>query len=183
MELNRSDVIEAVLRGDANIGIIVRSSGDTKSFSGLVDRRNLEGYVADTSEVFVSMGPLSPFHSRISVTFEEIEGCFHIALDMEREAVRDLHINYTSLLDENKIAFFNTISACKEFLSRTPALLYTPKWVSGFFAGTEIHTARVMNSGSPNELIWFKRRNEKLNDTERQFINSFYKLFSTPCPI
>jgi len=175
MELNRSDIVQAVLCGDANIGLIVRTNQDSKSFSWMMDKRNLEWHVVDTSDVFVHMGPLSEFHGRNSLTYDEIEGAFHIVLDMEREAIRDLYITYTSHLDENRIAFFNTISSCWEFLMNTSALLYTPVWVNGFFEGSNIHTAKIINSGALNELVWFKRNNELLSDIESRFIKRLYE--------
>jgi DNA-binding transcriptional LysR family regulator len=179
MELNRSDVIQAVLKGDVNIGLIVRSRSDSKHFNGLIEEKNLEWHKVDTSEVYVSMGPLSPFYNMSSVRFDDIENSFHIALDMERDAIRDLHINYTTHLDENKIAFFNTIQACIAFLLKTPAMLYTPKWVPGFFENTEVHTAKVIDSGTVNELVWLKRKNERLSNIEKQFIDDLYGMFGT----
>jgi DNA-binding transcriptional LysR family regulator len=183
VEANRSHVVQSVLSGDVNIGIIVRSSADSKAFTWRLAAKNLEATIIDNSGVYVSMGPKSPYYNNEKISFAELEGQLHAVLDMEDEAIQDLYMNQIdNHINLQRVLFFNTINACKKFLLYTDAHLYTPKWVLNFFRGTEIHSLPISTTGNEtiptNELVWLKRKNETLNDIERQLIDSINNLFN-----
>lgn len=177
VECNRSDVLNAVLRGDVNLGTFVQSSSDSRSFTGLLDEKKLEAHFVAQSGVYVCCGPKSLLYSHEGDTVPAslAQEQNHIVLDMEDEAIQSLYFG-TSAHSYNmeRMVFFNTITACTRFLLKTAACLYAPYWVLGFFKNTRIKTFQVDYSDTGaafvNKLYWVKRANEPLNDTENGFV-------------
>lgn len=176
VECNRSDVIRAVLSRDVNIGIIVQSSADSKAFSWLAEERKLEVHEIASSEVYLSCGPKCKLYAQKedSLSPAQTKARTHVVLDMESEAIQSLYFGAEAhSYNLNRMAFFNTISACKKFLLETDACLYTPQWVLGFFEGTGIRTFRIDygENGPVNKLCWIKRISEPVTQAEQDFVN------------
>lgn len=184
IETDRKNVIRHVIEGDADIGILVRTSSDAKTFLWQSDLKKLEINHLDKSCVYACIGSKSPFYERKQITFSEAERCPQIALDMEQET------KMASFIDSDKshfnlknIVFFNTVSACKHFLLETDSLLFISKWTIGCFAGTPIRVVKVVpedqyDAVPVTELLWIKRSNEPLNRLSARFIQNLNNHFS-----
>lgn len=188
VETDRNDVTRQVLNGNADLGLIVRSSSDAKTFLWHTDVKRLNMHVIDTAGVYACIGPSSPFYARSSITFSEVEHCPQVVLDMEAQAKRDLYFdNMNHHFNVNKIIFFNTVSACEHFLLTTDALSFVSPWTRGCFRSPLIHTLPIVsdaaNPSTPkNELLWLKRAGEPLNTTELQFLQLLYRHFNKELP-
>lgn len=188
VETDRSEVIRLVLNGDVDLGILVRSSSDAKTFLWHTEAKQLDIQTVDRSGIHACVGPKSPFYHRDSINFSEAQTCLHVVLDMEAEVKRDLYFgSMQNHFNLNKLIFFNTVSACESFLLKTDALLFVSKWTMGCFKSSKIHTFQVMpdraNDQPPvNELLWLKRAGEPLNLTELQFLHHLYHYFDKPYP-
>ena len=183
VEADRSDVVRRVLDGDVNIGIIVRSSSDSKSFLWHTEAKRLEIHTLDRAGVFACFGPKSPYYERDTITFAEARLCPQLALDIESDIKYDLNFNCTqSHFNMSSLICFNTISACERFLLETDSLLYIAKWAIGCFSETSIRAVSVISdletrSAPITELLWLKRAGEPLNSMEKQFIQNLYAHF------
>lgn len=178
-EVNRRSVINSVIEGDVNIGLLVCSTRDSKLFSKLLLNENIQLNKIGSSKVYASFGKKSPFYHRDSITFEELRNQTHVVLDMEDEVIQDLYIDKGYDIGNENLIFFNTVSGCLDFLLKTDSYLYTPKWVLGFFKDTGLNSIPVKNNKdeiiSKNELVWIKRKNENLSTIENLFINELIK--------
>lgn len=178
IETDRKNVIRRVIEGDADIGILVRTSADAKSLLWQSDLKKLELNYLDKAGVYACIGPKSPFYKREQITFSEAEHCPQIALDMELETKMASPIdNSKSHFNLKNIIFFNSIGACKHFLLETDSLLFISKWAIGCFSGTPIRFVTVVSEGKNDpepvtELIWIKRIDEPLNWISNRFIRN-----------
>lgn len=188
IETDRGGVTRAILNGNANLGIIVRSSVDSKEFTRDTESKYLETYIIDSAPTNVCVGPKSPYYNRKSISVKEAENCSNIIIDMESEAKQDLYFNLMeNHFNEDKTIFVNTASACKRFLHETDVLLYACKWICGFFSGTDIHVLPVISDEREpvpvNELVLLKRKGTPLSTPEKQFVHNLYKLFGKQAPV
>lgn len=184
VETDRKSVIRSVIEGDVDIGILVRTSSDTKSFLWQSDLKKLEVNYLDKAGVYACIGPKSPYYNREQITFSEAERCPQIALDMEQETKMASFVDSTKHhFNMNNIIFFNSISACEHFLLNTDSLLYISKWATGCFTGTPIKSLPVVSDHKDDpapvtELLWIKRYDEPLNKLSTKFINNLQSYFN-----
>ena len=186
VEADRSGVTRSILNGDVDLGIMVRSTADSKGSPWYKEFKRLEIHVLDRAGVFLCMGPSCPYYERESISFEEAERCTHAALDMEDAAKETLYL-HQGHFNTNRVVFFNTVSACSHFLLHSDAVLYTAKWTAECFQGSGLKIIPVLPAGDggdfpTNELLWFKRAGEPLTRTELRFINNLYGYFQLPVP-
>ena len=183
LETDRKSVIRKVIEGEVDIGILVRSTSDSKTFLWQSDLKKLEVNHLDKAGVYACIGPKSLYYNREQITFAEAERCPQIALDMEQETKMASFIESTKHhFNMNNIIFFNSISACKHFLLETDSLLFVSKWAIGCFAGTPIRSVAVVSDHKDDpapvtELLWIKRYGEPLNRLSNQFINNLNDYF------
>lgn len=183
-EDDRGRIADLVENRDADIGILVVTDEDSKVFRSLLKSKDLEMHPLDRSSVYVSMGPKSELYGHKEVDAEEAENYLHILLDTEasmRRGIRNQRL-YKGV-DREHLVFCNTISTCRKFLEETNALLNTPKWVLGLFKGTSVRSVPLRINGKVypevNSLVWIKRKREKLNPLEKQFIELLEKHFES----
>ncbi len=183
IETDRKNVIRLVIEGDVDMGILVRTSSDAKTFLWQSDLKKLEVNHLAEAGVHACVGPKSPYYDREQITFAEAERCPQIALDMEQETKMASFIDTSkSHFNLNNIIFFNSISACRHFLLETDSLLFISKWAIGCFADTPIRAINVVsdNPDYPDpvtELLWIKRSNEPLNRLTKRFIENLNEHF------
>ena len=182
-EMDRQMVTQSVLKGDSDIGVLVHSNSDAKSFLNLHEKKQLEVHVLDRADVYICVGPKSPFYERTSVTYAETKKCLHLVLDMEIQARQNAYFEQTiSKYNRDKLIFFNSINACEYFLLHTDALLFIAKWAVGCFRDERIRLLPVLAEAPEQtklytELVWIKRVIEPLSLTEQQFVNNMERLF------
>ncbi|WP_320123353.1 hypothetical protein [uncultured Sphaerochaeta sp.] len=176
-ESHRSNIIKSILNRDNNIGLLVTSSADSKNFCLELNKNknDLDVQVLDSSGVYVSMGTKSPFYDKKSITFEELKNQFHVVLDMENAAIKNLYFDpKNNYINTNQVLFTNSITCCISFLLEADAHLYTPLWVLGYFKDLPIHFARLRDTENvkipQNHLVLIKRKNEHLTAIELEFI-------------
>ena len=179
VETDRNDVTRMVLDGKADIGLLVRSSTDAKSYLWNTEAKRLSIHSLDAAGVYVCLGPYSPYYHRKSLRFSEVEQCPQVVLDMEEAATQGLFVdNKDNHFNMDKAIFFNSVSACEKFLLETEAVLYIAKWATGCFRDPRIRVLPVPEaSDSESELIWIKRRGDPLTPTETQFLQHLYQYF------
>lgn len=184
IETDRSDVVQQVLDGNADIGFFVRNDADAKSMIWNKEAARLEVQVLDRGTYYICVGPKSGFYERKSVLYGELRDCFQIALDMEESAKQDLYFDNALLRDgiQEKLIFFNTVSGCEHFLLHTEAVLFVSKWTMGCFENPLIRTIPVelerdLPTGGMNELMLVKREGEQLNETEQVFVRFVMERF------
>ena len=177
IETDRSDVVQQVLDGNADIGFFVRNDADAKSMIWNKEAGRLEFHVLDQGNYYICVGPKSEFYDRESVGYGEVKDCLQLALDMEESAKQDLYFDNALLRDggREKMIFFNTVSGCEHFLLNSDAVLFVSKWTVGCFGNPAIRTIPVslesnLPTGGINELLMVKRAGEQLNETERVFL-------------
>ena len=177
IETDRSDVVQQVLDGNADIGFLVRNDADAKSLLWNKEAGRLEIEVLDRGTYYICVGPKSRFYKRTTVEYEEVHEGLQIALDMEESAKQDLYFDNALLRDGavEKMVFFNTVAGCEHFLLNSDALLFVSKWTIGCFKNPQIRTIPVqlnesLPTGGINELLMVRRAGEELNETERMFV-------------
>ena len=186
VEADRRSVAEAVIKGDVNLGFIVRSTSDSKTFLSHTQLKQLESIVIDSDITYACVGPHSPYFQRDSISFEEAEHCHHIILDMEADAKQNLYFNpFKCHYNLDKLIFVNTISACSNFLLHTDMLLYVAKWAVGCFDDAYLHVMPVIPASdkvpSPkNELVMLKRAGEPLSSIEIDFLQHVSTIIGKP---
>lgn len=179
VETDRSSVTRMVLDGRADIGLLVRSSTDARTYLWNTESKRLSIHSIEHAGVYVCVGPASPFYHRRSLLFSEVERCPQIVLDMEEAATQDLFVdNRDNHFNMNKVIFFNSVNACEKFLLESEAILYVAKWAIGCFRDKRIRVIPVTESSdAQSELIWIKRRGDPLTPTEVQFLHHLYAWF------
>ena len=184
IETDRSDVVQQVLDGNADLGFFVRNDADAKSMIWHKEAGRLEFEVLDRGSYSICVGPNSEFYERASVHYGELKNCFQIALDMEESAKQDLYFDNALLRDgvQEKMIFFNTVSGCEHFLLQTEAVLFVSKWTVGCFENPRIRTIPVelehdLPTEGINELILVKRAGEQMNETEQVFVEAVRERF------
>ena len=188
VEAGRSDIIQFVLNGQVDLGLLVRSHSDAKSFLWHTEARRLDIRVLDSAEIYAAVGPKSPFYHRRSITAEEACSRLQLLLDMETQAKQSLYFDYfNTAINREHTIFFNTCSACEAFLMETDSVLYVSKWTLGSFHNPAIHTVPVTHDEGPyalgpNELLLIRRAGEPLNTTERQFLEYLYAYLGKEMP-
>ena len=175
-ENDRGEIVEMVAECKADIGILVVSEKDSRNFRSELQSRNLEMYTLDYSSVYVNMGKKSCLYDREAVDVEEAEKYLHLSLDTDQSMRRELRYRKDrgDGINHEHMVFCNTVGICRRFLEETEALLLTPKWVLGFFEGTQIRSVPLMMDGKNyplvNRLIWIKRANEVFRPLEERFM-------------
>ena len=184
IETDRSDVVQQVLDGNADIGFFVRNDADAKSMIWHKEAGRLEFQVLDQGNYYICVGPKSKFYEHESVRYGEVKDCMQIALDMEESAKQDLYFDNELLRDgiQEQMIFFNTVSGCEHFLLNSDAVLFASKWTVGCFANPLVRTIPVeVESDLPtegiNELILVTRAGEQMNETERVFVELVMERF------
>jgi len=186
LEMDRGNIIDAVLRSTANIGLLVLTEMDSKNFRSQARTKKLEIHVLDRSGIYLNMGPKSPFYTRNSITYNEIKNAPSLLLDAEESTKLGLSLGQEMENSPMEPSFFcNTVSACYSFLKNTDMHLCTPKWIVGMFKDTSIRSIPIRTSekySSPiNELVWIKRAFEPLNNIEQKFIGLLEETFGNSC--
>ena len=188
IETDRSDVVQQVLDGNADIGFFVRNDADAKSMIWNKEAARLEFLVLDQGSYYICVGPKSQFYGRDSIHYGEVKDCLQIGLDMEESAKQDLYFDNALLRDgvQEKMIFFNTVSGCEYFLLNSDAVLFASKWTTGCFTNPQIRTIPVvlesdLPSGGVNELLLVKRAGEELNETEMVFLEVVKERFWDGC--
>lgn len=184
VETDRNGVTRMVLDGKVDLGLMVRSSTDAKTYLWNTEAKKLNIYTIERAGVYVCVGPYSPFYYRQSITYEEAESSFQVVLDMEEAATKDLFVDNTNNhFNTNKIIFFNSIGACERFLLETDAIMYVAKWAIKCFKDSRIHVLPVVNAEpGTSELVWIKRAGEPIMPTEMQFLHHLYRHFHLDVP-
>lgn len=184
VETDRNSVTKMVLERKVDLGFLVRSNTDAKTYLWSSNAKNLNLYSLDSAGAYVCIGPKSPYYNCKSLTYEQCEQNLHVVLDMEEAATQNLYVdNSNNHFNMNRIIFFNSISACEHFLLQTDALMYVAKWAVGCFKNPQIRALPVSDS-SPHtlELSWIKRAGEPLSQTEKQFVQHLYQYFNSQMP-
>lgn len=174
-ESDRGEIIDMVEKRKVDIGLLVLTEEDTKMFKSELKSKDLEVHTLDKSSVYVSMGKNSPLYKKDNINTSDSKSYLHVVLDTEQTSRRELR--YRTLHDSinhEHLVFCNTIGLCLQFLEKSDALLYTPKWVLGLLKDTDIRSVQLKVDGSNyplvNRLVWIKRANEKLNRLEERFM-------------
>ena len=185
IETDRSDVVQQILDGNADIGFLVRNDADAKSLLWNKEAGRLELEVLDRGSYYICVGPRSKFYDRESVGYGEVHNGLQIALDMEESAKQDLYFDNALLRDGimEKMIFFNTVTGCEHFLLNSDALSFVSKWTQGCFKDPRIRTIPVqldenLPTGGVNELLMVRRAGEELNETERLFVKYVRERFA-----
>ena len=188
IETDRSDVVQQVLDGTADIGFLVSNDADAKSLPWNKESGRLEIEILDRGTYYICVGPKSGFYERERVEYREISDGLQIALDMEESAKQDLYFDNALLRDgaKEKMIFFNTVAGCEHFLLNSDALLFVSKWTVGCFKNPQIRTIPVqldeqLPTEGINELLMVKRAGEELNETERVFVDIVRAAFQERC--
>lgn len=173
-ENDRGEIVRMVEDYRADIGILVLSERDSKTFKSELKTKNLEMHTLDQSPVYVSMGSHSKLYGCDKITNDETKQQFQIVLDTEQTLRRELRYKKEyEAYGHDRLIFCNTIGVCRKFLEETDALLLTPKWVLGHFDGTKIRSVPLSLEGneSPqiNRLVWIKRMGEEFHPLEERF--------------
>ncbi len=184
IETDRSDVVQQVLDGNADIGFFVRNDADAKSMLWNREAGRLQMQVLDSGSYYICVGPKSRFYDRDWVSYGEINDCLQLALDMEESAKQALYFDNALLRDgiQEKMIFFNTAAGCEHFLLNSEAVLFVSKWVLGCFKSPEIRMIPVQldnsqQAGAINELVMVTRGGEQLNETEKVFVERVKERF------
>ncbi|GAA0679398.1 LysR family transcriptional regulator [Clostridium cadaveris] len=184
VETDRNTVTKMVLERKVDLGFLVRSNTDAKTYLWSSNAKRLKLYPLDSAEAYVCIGPKSPYYDCKSLTYEQCEQNLHVALDMEEAASQNLYVdNSNNHFNMKRIIFLNSISACEHFLLQTDALMYVAKWAVGCFKNPQIRAIPVSDS-TPHtlELLWIKRAGEPLSQTEKQFVQHLYQQFNLKMP-
>lgn len=188
VETDRNDVARQLLDGKVDLGLLVRSNFDAKTYLWYAESKRLNIHVLARSGVFLAVGPFSPYYHRRSITYQEAEQCLHVVLDMEEAATQNLFVdNAHNHFNMNRIIFFNSVGACEHFLLKTDAVMFVARWAVGCFRDRRIRTIPVVSEDSENstinELLWIKRAGEPLTPTELQFLKHLYLHFNKQFPV
>lgn len=172
LETDRSSVTESVLEGRADIGLLVRSATDAKSSPWRTQARRLHIRILDRAGLYVCVGPGNPYYNSSQVQLSQVERCPHVVLDMEQRAAQDLFLDSQDHhLNMERVAFFNSVGACRAFLLETDAVLYIARWATGCFQDRRLRVLPVSGAGeSATELICIRRRGDPLTAAEEQFL-------------
>ncbi|MCI8429920.1 MAG: LysR family transcriptional regulator [Lachnospiraceae bacterium] len=187
-ENDRGEIAEMVAECKADIGILVLSEEDSRSFRSVLKDKDLDMYLLDRSSIYVSMGPKSDFYDRDTVDVEETGKYLHVSLDTDQTMRREMRYRkgWGDGVNHEHVIFCNTIGVCRKFLEETSALLLTPKWVLGLFEGTKVRSVPLMKEGRPypsvNSLVWIKRANEMLRPMEMRFMELLKERFESRAP-
>lgn len=184
IETERNDVVQQILDGQADIGFSVRTSEDSKNFLWSSEARKLDIHTLDKDIVHVAVGPMSPFWDRESISMDEIDSTMQLALDMEEQAKQIFwaDYNYYSCLNNNKIIFMNTASACEYFLLNTDAFSFVSPWTAKCYKDPRIKVIPISEEKYMDELIWIKRAGEPLGPTEAFFLDKVYNHLGKKTP-
>ncbi|MCI8854053.1 MAG: LysR family transcriptional regulator [Lachnospiraceae bacterium] len=183
VETDRNEVARLVLSGGVNLGLLVRNHADAKTFLWHKEAKRLDIHVIVSEACcYACIGPKSPFYGRTKISITEAEKSPHVGLDMEAQARESLYFDiHGNHYNTRKIVFFNTVSACEQFLLGTDALAFVSKWTLGCFKDPRIQTLQVeiedTDALRENELLWLKRVGEPLNLSEKKFLRHVYEYF------
>lgn len=184
VETDRNCVIEQVLNGQIDLGIIVRSSADEKTFLWHTTVKKLDIHTLAQAGVYACVGPKSPVYNRQSVTISEINNFTSLVLDINPNSQQNWYFGtMQNHFNKNKLIYFNTVSACEHFLIKTDALLFIAKWAIGCFKSSLIRFFPVLPGKKTdimpvNELLIIKRAGEPMNPTEQEFIQELEQFFA-----
>lgn len=182
VETDRNEVARLVLSGGVDLGLLVRNHADAKTFLWCKEAKRLDIHVISYADCYACIGPKSPYYDRDKISIREAERCPHVGLDLEAQARENLYFDtHGTHYNTRQIVFFNTVSACEQFLLKTDALAFVSKWTLGCFKDPRIHTLEVEIENTDalrlNELLWIKRVGEPLSMSEKKFLRYIYEYF------
>ncbi len=175
VETDRDEIIKLVLKADVDMGLLVLSEFDSRSFLWTSEKNRLDIEIIDTAPVYACVGPMSPLYGLECVPIEQAVNLPHIFLDMEPQAKSDVsQESYFKSKGNLKKLFFNSTRACEYFLLHTDGLMFASKWTLGCFEHTDIRTIKITypKNYPPhlNKLAYIKRLGDPLSKIEEQFI-------------
>lgn len=174
---NRSNVIRAIQKGYCNIGLLVQTNKEAKSFDWQLTSTNLEIEFLDSCGIYVLLGPKSKFYNATSLTFKDLEGQSNISLNIDDLTKADLVTNAHKFhVNTNNVIYCNSISLCIELLENTDIILYASKWILKYFEHTNIKVFPIIKDNTfIANLIYIKRKNEFLTPIEINFLDEVKK--------
>ncbi len=184
VETDRSNVVDHILRGAVDLGIVVRTSMDMKDMIWDKEAHRLDIDIVDISQIHVALGPKNPFWNRSTIKLEELSPFLHIAMDMEEEAKQSfwLENGQYSGFNNNRIVYVNTVAASEKFLLETEAISYCSYWTKECFKDSNIHIVPVEGNDCRQDLLLIRRKGEALSRAEYDFVSAIYSRLGKTMP-
>lgn len=174
MECNRYEVTERVLRGEAELGILVRSNCDGNTVLWNSNHTKLDIFVLDQSPAYICIGPQSPFYGQRQIDRKlacTVPNIF-LGFGMAEASTMVLDYNFQPF-NTDQAVFCNSLECCRDFLLHTNALAFLTKWDIGYMFPPLYCMEAYDTSNRPylNELLLIKQKRNQLSSTERNFIS------------
>ncbi len=183
VETDRSNVVEHILKGTVDLGIVVRTSMDMKDLIWDKEAHRLDINIIDSNQIYVAIGPENPLWNRSGINIEELSPFLHIAMDMEEEAKQSFWLEQGQYkMNNNRIIYVNSTNACETFLLNTDAISFCSYWTKGCFKDPNIHIIPVEGNDCKQDLILIHRKGEALSEAEYDFVSAMYSRLGKDIP-
>ena len=170
----RYKIVEAVQKGEANIGILVRTNRESKAFDWKLSATNLDVEVLDTSDVYICVSKKSDLYNKKEIDFKDTKDKAGICLDIDSVNKEDWVANSSDVyFNFNKVIYTSSIGVAKKLLENTDVILYAHKWIAELMGKVPIRYDKLANNNKYIcELIYIKRKNTILLPIEKDFIEN-----------
>ena len=168
----RYKIIEGVQKGYADIGILIKTNKESKTFDWQLSSTNLEVEVLDTSDIYICVGEKSELYNKKEIEFKDVRDKVSICLDIDNFNKADWLANTSDIVFKfNKVVYTTSLDICRSLLQNTDIILYTHKWASKYFENIPVRYEKIVNNNIYScELVCIKRKNTVLLPIEEKFI-------------
>lgn len=171
-EASRDTVIDDVINGDYDLGLIALNSLESKFWMHILERSGLEYNEIRKEELLIYVGENNPYYNNSVIKLEDLNNLPGIFLPerLNYSNFYNISSNEMLLLGSDKSLYLNDKDTIIKLVRNTTA------FVAGMKLGVDEHPEGIKGIPIENEDInfsigWIKRKDENISYLEKEFIN------------
>ena len=171
LERRLQRVIETVESGEAELGVILYNSVQSKEVKHMLHYKNIEHNYLGADTWYANVGPESPLYDREEVEAEELLRYPVVRMpdDYFSNLTFYLAVGGVLLTEFKKVVYMSDNAAAVNMMKYTDVFRFGSKINSEDFALHGIRTSPIKNCGVEIRLAWIRRKKEILSPVAREF--------------
>lgn len=171
LERRLQRVIETVESGEAELGVLLYNSAQSKEVKHMLHYKNMEYNYVGTDTWYANIGPYSPLYDREEVSAEELLHYPVVRMpdDYFSNLTFYLAVGGVLLTEFKKVVYMSDNAAAINMIKYTDVFRFGSRINSEDYALHGIRSIPIKNCGVEIILAWVRRKKEILSPVAREF--------------
>ncbi len=174
-ECSRSDVIDAVARKEAEIGIVSIPAAKRDEFIKILVKFDLEYHRMTTEDACILVGKNSPFYTQDTafVRLSDLTGHPIISYEERDNQISDLEKFYTDSLKPSQVVYVSDRASLLQFLQNSDVYHIATKNRKAYRQDSFHNSIKAITLADPSvtqEIGWLKVNGRPLSKTGKEFL-------------